>query len=726
VNKWFAGVMVLVCSAGAAHAQPAPDERRIPRRVEVGRPMRPVSLDVDLRDLPVVPAWQPGDPVKDIPRREYPPETTPPPLTRRIADPLLDRQPVPPAPNTRDFDQPIIHFDAQNYTGINPPDTVGDVGPNHYVQSVNGAGGAQIVVYDKATGGVLAGPVLLAALGAPSPCNLGFGDPVVLHDALANRWLLAEFPSTGNNICVYISKTPDPVSGGWWFYRLGPLANFPDYPKFAVWPDAYYMTSNEGNAPPVYALDRTNMLNGAIARPAQRFTAPGLAGFGFESLTPADLDGPVPPVGAPAIVARHRDDEVHNAPGTPDDFIDMWQFHVDFDTPASSTFTQLPSIAVSEFSSELCGLSGSTCVPQPGTATRLDTLLQIIMWRLQYRNRGTHQALVGSFVVDADGEPDNPANLEREGVRWFELRKTGANWSLFQEGTHSPDANPRWMGSVAQDKDGNMAVGYSVANNAPAVFPSLRYAGREASDPAGTLRQEIELVTGAAFNQSNRNGDYSAMTVDPVDDCTFWFTAMYNPLNAPVNRWRTHVAAFKFDGCGNAVPAQTAVFDGGLQAPACLSAGRSCDSAATLVGRDTILGGPEPNQPNTIADSCADGTLGRFHVRESIDRVVVRTVDATQMSPGKVVRVDVTLWGFSPGFTSTLDVYYTATAASPAWIYAGSVQSGKVGSHVVTLNYTLPSGPLQAVRARYRTRGESTPCGVGDFTDHDDLVFTVQ
>jgi hypothetical protein len=556
---------------------------------------------------------------------------------------------------------------------------------------------------------------------------VGFGDPVVLYDPMADRWLLAEFPSSGNNMCIYISKTPDPVSGGWWFYRLGPLLNFPDYPKFAVWPDAYYMTSNEGNAPPVYALDRTNMLTGAVARPAQRFTASGLAGFGFESLTPADLDGPVPPLDAPAIVARHRDDEVHNAPGTAGDFLDLWEFHVDFDTPASSTFTQLPSIAISEFSSELCGLGfPANCFPQPGTTVRLDSLREIVMWRLQYRNRGAHQALVGSFTTDADGEPDNPPNLERGGVRWFELRKTGASWALFQEGTHSPDPNPRWMGSVAQDRDGNIAVGYSVSNAAPDVFPSLRYAGREAADAPGTLRQEVELATGAGFNATNRNGDYSAMTVDPVDDCTFWFTGMYNPVNVPVNRWRTHVGAFKFDACGNAVPANTAAFDNALQAPACLAAGRSCDSAATLVGRDTIQDGPEPNQPNTIADSCADGTQGRFHVRESIDRVRVRTLDATQMSPGKVVRVDVTVWGFAPGLSATLDLYSTATAASPTWTHIGSVKSGKAGQHVLSLDYTLPSGPVQAVRARYRHRGQATPCGAGDFTDHDDLVFAVQ
>jgi hypothetical protein len=714
-------------SAAAAAPQAVKEDATVQRGAQVGRPMRPVSLDVDLRDLPLAPEWQPGDPVKEIPRRAYPPEYTPPSVTRRIADPLLDRQPFPPEPATRDIDVPLLNFDAQNYTGVNPPDTVGDVGPNHYVQAINNSASSTVVVYDKTTGGVLAGPFLMSSLGAPAPCNDGNGDPVVLYDAIADRWLMAEFSGSGNNICIYVSQTPNPISGGWFAYRLGPLTNFPDYPKFAVWPDAYYMSSNEGNAPPVYALDRTNMLTGGVARPSQRFTAPGLAGFGFEALTPADLDGAdTPPAGAPAIFARHRDDEVHNAPGTAGDFVDLFELHVDFNTPASSTFTQLPSIAIAEFSSEMCGLTSFACAPQPGTTVLLDPLREVVMWRLQYRNFGTRQSLVGNFVTDADGEPDNPANLERLGVRWFELRKTGASWTLFQEGTHSPDANPRYMGASAMDGDGNIVVAYNISNNNPAIFPSLRYAAREAADAPGTLRAETTLVAGAAFNLSNRYGDYAAMSVDPADDCTFWFTGMYNPINTPANRWRTRVASFKFDNCGNAIPANNAVFDVVLQAPACMPTGRSCDSAALLTGRDTIVGGPEPNQPNTIADSCADGTVGRFHVRESIDRIKVQTLDSSQMSPGKTVRVDVTVWGFSPGFADSLDLYYTATAAAPNWVYAGTVRSVQAGLHTLSVSYTLPAGPLQAVRARYRHRGDPSPCGPGDVNDHDDLIFAVQ
>jgi hypothetical protein len=697
----------------------------------IGKGMVPYPIEVDLRDLPVVPEWQPGDPIKDIPRRAYPPEIQPPAIVDPIPDRLLALQPIPPEPATRDFDVPILNFDAQNYTGVNPPDTVGDVGPNHYVQAINNSSSSSVVVYNKTTGAIIAGPFLMSSLGAPAPCNSGFGDPVVLYDGIADRWVLLEFAGSGNNICLYVSRTADPVAGGWWAYRLGPLTNFPDYPKIAVWPDAYYLTSNEGNAPPAYALDRTNMLNGAVARPTQRFTGPGLAAFGFECLTPGDLDGATgPPAGAPAVFARHRDDEAHNPPGNPAiDFVDLFEFHVDFNTPANSTFTQLPSITIADFSSEMCGLTSFACAPQPGTTVTIDPLREPVMWRLQYRNFGTHQALVGNFVTDADGEPDNPANLERLGVRWFELRKTAAVWTLFQEGTHSPDANPRFMGAISQDGDGNIALGYNISNNVPAIFPSLRYAGRLASDAPGTLRAETALADGAAFNASSRYGDYAAMSIDPVDDCTFWFTGMYNPLNSPANRWRTRIGSFKFDDCGNAIPANNAVFEPVLQAPTCLPTGRACDSAALLVGRDTIPGGNEPNQPNTIGDSCADGTGGTFHVRESVDRIRVGTLDGTQMSPGKVVRVDVTVYSATfPGSfdTDTLDIYSTATANSPVWTLVASIPAPTRGLQVLSANYTLPAGALQAVRAHFRYQGRQSPCGSGRVDDHDDLAFTVQ
>jgi hypothetical protein len=517
-------------------------------------------------------------------------------------------------------------------------------------------------------------------------------------------------------MCVYVSKTADPVSGGWWFYQFTG-ASFPDYPKYGVWPDAYYVSTNEDD-PAAYAFDRANMLNGAVARPAQRFAAPpdDLV-FDFETLTAADFDGVMaPPAGAPGIFMRHRDDEA-SPPATGQDFLQMWEFHVDWTTPANSTFTGPIDIAVTDFSSELCGFQSFNCFPQPGTGTRLDPLREVVMWRLQYRRFATHESLVGNLVTDVDGEGGGDP-LERGGVRWFELRRTTGGWMLHQEGTYSPDDTPRWMAGISMDSFGNIAVGYNVSSGV--VFPSLRYAGRLAADAPGTLRAETPLADGAASQSVVRYGDYSAMSVDPDDQCTFWFTGMYNPAAL----WRTRVGAFKFDSCG--FPANTGVFDAGFQAPACLSSGRACDSGTLLNGRDTIPGGAEPNQPNTLADSCADGTAGAFHVRESIDRVVVRTVDAQPLAAGKTVRVDVTVWAWSSGLGDVLDLFYTADAASPAWVHIGSVRVAGRGPQVLTRTYTLPAGATQAVRARYRFRGDAGPCGTGPYDDHDDLVFAVQ
>lgn len=723
--------VVFLCAAGTVLAQDRPmpvrDEPVVQRGATlVGRPVRPVSIDVDLRDLPPPPEWQPGDPIKEIPRRAYPRPGQPTPLIPPSGpDPLLALQPTPPEPHTRDFDVPIINVDGQNFTGVTPPDTNGDVGPNHFILTTNTSGGTSVRIYDKTAPvpNLLTTFVLDSLAPVGQPCASGLGDPIVLYDQLADRWLLSEFSSSGNRMCVYISKTSDPVTGGWWFYQFQGQT-FPDYPKYGVWPDAYYVTTNESDCG-VYAFDRVNMLNGAVARPAQRFSIPANLVFGFQAVTPADHDGATPPpAGAPGIVMRHRDDESSPNPPPTDpvnDFVQLWEIRVDWTTPGNSTVTGPINIAVADFSSELCGFVSFSCFPQP-SGPALDPLREVVMWRLAYRNFGAYETLVGNFVVDADGEGGGDP-LERGGVRWYELRKIGAGpWLKIQEGTFSPDVVPRWMGGIAMDGDGNIAVGYNVTSPNPATFPGLRYTGREASDPPGTLRAEVSLVEGSASNSSIRYGDYSSMSVDPSDDCTFWFTGEYNPLA----QWRTRIGAFKFDSCGSAIPANTAVFNATLQAPACTATGRSCDSAALLNGRDTITNGPEPNQPNTINDSCADGTSGTYHVRESIDRIRVGTLDSSQMSPGKVVRVDVTVWGFSRAFANTLDLYYTADANNPSWIYIGSVKSGQNGPHVISRTYTLPTGPMQAVRARYRYLGDTAACGAGQFDDHDDLAFAVQ
>lgn len=526
-----------------------PNLKQIIRGAQVlGGPVEPVILHVDMSTLPAVEPWRPGDPIretpKQVPKGWRPPQTAPQPFS---VDPLLEIQrQVEPGSAGRAFDAPLLNFDGHDFAGGNPSDTVGDVGNNFYIQLVNAT---LVSIYDKNTG-VLALPVFnltdLAA-GSGTNCTSGAGDPILMFDETVSngaglptgRWVLTQFTTTG--FCVFISQDDDPTAGNWFVYAFtSATGGLPDYPKYGVWPDAYYIGANEGVRE--YALDRNNMLLGNTARPLQVFTAPGLAGFGFQVMQPIDWEGDVaPPSGMPAMFIRHRDDEVHNAGNhdTTQDFIEIWEFAVDFNTPANSTLTGPTDIPVAEFESDLCGLLAFACFPMPGSGVTLDPLREPVMNRAVYRNFGTHQTVVGSFVTDVDG-------TDRGGIRWFELRNTGTGWSLFQQGTFSPDAVNRWMSSIEIDEAENIAIGYNVSD-ATSVFPGMRYAGRLAADPVGTFpRGENVIIDGSVANASNRWGDYSEMALDPVDNCTFWFTAQYNQNS----NWSTRIASFKFNTCG--------------------------------------------------------------------------------------------------------------------------------------------------------------------------------
>ena len=329
-----------------------------------------------------------------------------------------------------------------------------------------------------------------------------------------------QFSAPGNRLCVYISTTPNPA--GTYFAYNFTVPGFPDYPKYGVWPNAYYVSTNESN-PAAYALNRPNMILG-LATTFIRFTAPKLSGFGFQSLTPADVDGAVGPLAAaPGIFMRHVDDEIHTPPGIPGDALEIWSFTPNFVTPASSTFTlqttirgaesfrvdRRPDVAgrnraaapkpsalelFTEFDSTLCGQMSFSCMGMPGVAqaatASLDPLREVIMNRVVYRNFGTHEVLLGNFVTDIGSDIG--------GVRWFELRRTGGgSWTLHQEGTYAPTlTDNRWMGGIAMDQSGNIALAYNVSSQT--IFPSIRYTGRLATDTLGTMSQP-EGVLGQAL-----------------------------------------------------------------------------------------------------------------------------------------------------------------------------------------------------------------------------------
>ncbi|MFK8010879.1 MAG: proprotein convertase P-domain-containing protein [Marinicellaceae bacterium] len=499
----------------------------------------PSLTRIPARDAPIISQWRPGDAIKEIPRIHWN-EAKVENLSQRSndrnsqRDPLLEKQAN--SPGYRSPDPGAINMNGQGFSGANPPDTVGDVGMNYYIQAINSSG-SSVVIYNK-DGSVAVGPFSMESLGGGN-CASGFGDPIVLYDEMAGRWMISEFSSSGNQLCVYISQTGDPT-GSYYAYAFTASNSFPDYPKYGVWPNAYYMGSNESE-PTLYAFDRANMLQGNAAT-LQSFNASGLAGFGFQMLTPADLDGSTPPdANAPGLFLRHRDTESHGAGSCPNagsgDCIEIFEFDVDWATPGNSSLTGPTMIEVTDFDSNLCGLTSFNCFPQSGSGTTLDPLREVMMWRVAYRNFGSHESIVGNLVTDVDG-------TDHGGIRWIELRNTGLGWTLHDEGTFAPDAESRWMGSAAMDESGNIAIAYN--KSSPSTFPSLAYTGRLSTDAAGTMGTEETIVTGTSANGSNRWGDYAALSIDPADGCTFWFTGQYSPAS----QWSTRITNFSFPECG--------------------------------------------------------------------------------------------------------------------------------------------------------------------------------
>ena len=432
------------------------------------------------------------------------------------------------------------NFDGIGATGVLPPDPIGAVGPNHYIQMVNSA----FAIYDK-TGTRLAGPSQINSLWKQfgGACeNQNDGDPVVRYDHLADRWLVSQFAVDDHMQCIAISRGPDPVSSGWFLYAFPTKdasgnAVTPDYPKIGVWPDGYYMSTQRGfpsEGLDVWVFERDKMLAGQPARQVQfAIAAPSIV------LQPSDLTGPAPPAGTPNYFVRPVDGQRFSG----NDRLEVFEFAVDWSAPANSTFKLAASIPTAAFDSVLCtnDLLGA-CVPQPNTAVRLETLTAWPMFRAQYRNFGTRQTLLLNHSVDATGS-------DIAGVRWYELRKTVSTpWKIFQQGTHSPDNVNRWMGSIAMDQAGNIALGYSVANST--TFPGLRVATRTRTTAKGKMGPEIVIVNGGGSqtNSAARWGDYGSMDVDPARPCTFWYTSLYYAQTSSAG-WRTRVAEIRMPSC---------------------------------------------------------------------------------------------------------------------------------------------------------------------------------
>jgi hypothetical protein len=411
--------------------------------------------------------------------------------------------------------------------GCSPPDTNGDVGPDNYVQIVNAT---KVAIFSK-SGALLTPAFDLGDLWpASDDCHDNLGDPVALYDPVADRWLLSQF-TFSNQICFAISQTGNP-QGAYNLYAFE-TPQFPDYFKVGAWPTGYYVSTNE-NTYAAYAFDRTKMLAGDPTATGVRFA--GQTNF----MLPADVDGNPPPPAQGGLFYTFKDRVFHG--GGPDR-IELFRLTPDFTTPSNSTFELINSFPVAPFRYTVCGFFVFPCITQPGTPQRVDAVSEWPMHRFPYRSFPDHEALVGNFTVG--GGSGSPG----AGIRWFELRNTGSGWTLFQEGTEDPgDGQNRFMGSIAMDQSGNIALGYSVSSKT--LFPSIRYATRSPSDPPGTLQAEQTLVAGlGSQTDSDRWGDYSAMAIDPATGCDFWYTnEYYHPSSA--SNWKSAIGTFEVPGCG--------------------------------------------------------------------------------------------------------------------------------------------------------------------------------
>jgi hypothetical protein len=420
-------------------------------------------------------------------------------------------------------------MDGVHAGGVIPPDTNGSAGSSQFVLITNFA----YQVFDKTTGKSLLGPTLIHNIwnGFATCGTQDGGDPVVLWDKMANRWLVGQlsFPST--LVCLAVSATDD-ATGQYHLYAFSFNA-LPDYPKLGVWPDAYYLAVNYfGNGfaqGEPCALDRTAMLAGKAA--TMICFSPSSTDAGY---LPSDFDGTTaPPTGAPNHYV-----ELGNSNTT----LKEYDFHVDFVHPKKSTFRGPHTLTVPAYT-QLCSGGLGACIPEPSGGGTLDALGDRLMFRNAYRNFGDHESMVFSHSV-----APKPGSIAVSAIRWYELRSTPSvgKFSVYQTGTFQNKKDNYWMGSLAMDKAGDIALGFSV-DNSTNLDPSIWVTGRLPTDPKGKMGAPMVLHKGTTVQgRNNRWGDYSSMSVDPADDCTLWYTQEYS--DGGLN-WQSHFTSFKFNSC---------------------------------------------------------------------------------------------------------------------------------------------------------------------------------
>lgn len=684
-------LLVLAFMVGSALpvvlAAPAPDQAQAPAVQALDPFERPVVRYADAQSgsdplRSIAPLYDRYAYLYEIPRKWLPNRTNP--AQPEAPDPGLQTDINPGMPG------PLGTFEGvNNVNGVLPPDTNGDIGPNHYVQTVNLA----FAVYDRA-GAKLYGPANINTLwqGFSGVCSTSNdGDPIVLYDHLADRWLISQFalpnyPRGPFYQCIAISQTPDPT-GAWWRYQFT-VSNtkMNDYPKFGVWGDGYYMTVNQFNqgtltwgGEGVVVFERDKMLQGQTARMVYfdlYSRDPNLGG-----MLPSDLDGPAPAAGTPNYFVEVDDDAWGYSP----DQLQVWEFKTDWTTPANSTFTNVQNLGVTAFDSNMCG-GARNCIPQPG-GTKVDAIADRLMYRLQYRNFGSYQTMVVNHTIDVD-------NTDHAGVRWYELRKSGTSWAVNQQGTYAPDAAHRWMGSVAMNGVGDMALGFSTSSTS--IYPSIRYTGRLAADPAGQMSQgEATLFAGTGYqtHSSGRWGDYSMMAVDPTDDCTFWYTTEYYAAGATSAGWQTRIGSFKFSNCGVVAPTPTPTSTG--VAPTATPTA----TATTVPPTATPTATPAPGSTMHVGDLDGVGT-NTSSTRWKAD--VTITVHDASHNPVSGVSVS---GSWSAGATGTANC--TTAANGTCTVSKTNLARNRVSSVTFTVNSLSKTGFTYQSSANHDPDGDS-------------------
>lgn len=450
--------------------------------------------------------------------------------------PFADKVASPSYPELQNFNgnaEPLRAIE-QNFEGDQdgsfPPDPCGDVGPDHYVQAYNSA----YTIYDK-TGTTLAGPTALNSLFTGLPgSNCNNGDPIILYDEQADRWVIVEFSlcNVDDRVMVAVSQTNDPT-GSYHGYSFD-TDEVPDYEKLGVWRDGYYMATNtHGSGDDIYVLERSQMLVGGAAD-MQAFENPNRPTYydDFMCVPPVDNDGTFADAGEPGIFICHADNAVT---GLTNDELWLFELDVDWSNSNNSSFQRVQRITVNAYDSNFG--SNWDNIAQSGTDTELDAIPAVIMNAPQYRNFSSYETIVCCHTVDVGSD--------QAGIRWYELRRTTGNWYIRQQGTYAPDGHSRWMGSIRLNGNKEIALGYSISSSS--IVPGIRVCGQNAleyNNATGVMNvSELTVSGGTSYQtESNRWGDYTSLNIDPSDNRTFWYTNMTVENNHSTKQ--THIASF--------------------------------------------------------------------------------------------------------------------------------------------------------------------------------------